>query len=84
MTQEAPEQRTCLMIAAHPDDIESWCASAVAVWVRQGWGVVHVLCTSGEKGASDPGKAPAAVAACSMLRAALILYTLLQEVNKAR
>src|SRR5262245_10323066 len=62
MIHEAPEQRTCLVIAAHPDDIESWCAGTVAVLVRQGWRAVYVLCTSGERGTSDPGEEPAAVA----------------------
>jgi LmbE family N-acetylglucosaminyl deacetylase len=54
---------TCLVIAAHPDDIESWCAGAVAALVRRGWRAVYVLCTSGEKGTNDPGEAPEAVAA---------------------
>jgi LmbE family N-acetylglucosaminyl deacetylase len=54
---------TALVIAAHPDDIESWCAGAVAALVRQGWRAVYVLCTSGEKGTSDPTEAPASVAA---------------------
>lgn len=55
--------KTCLVIAAHPDDIESWCAGTVAVLVRQGWRAVYVLCTSGEKGTSDPTESQAAVAA---------------------
>src|SRR5579872_1945060 len=55
--------KTVLVIAAHPDDIESWCAGAVAVLARQGWRAVYVLCTSGEKGTSDPTEAPATVAA---------------------
>jgi len=54
---------TCLVVAAHPDDIESWCAGAVTALIRQGWRAVYVLCTSGEKGTSDPGEAPAEVAA---------------------
>ncbi len=58
-----PDQRTALVIAAHPDDIESWCAGAVATLVRQGWRAVYVLCTSGEKGTSDPEEAPERVAA---------------------
>lgn len=54
---------TVLVIAAHPDDIESWCAGAVASLIAQGWRAVYVLCTSGEKGTSDPAESPAAVAA---------------------
>ena len=59
----AGESRTCLVITAHPDDAESWCAGSVAVLVRQGWRARYVLCTSGEKGTSDPNEPPAAVAA---------------------
>jgi LmbE family N-acetylglucosaminyl deacetylase len=54
---------TCLVVAAHPDDIESWCAGTVTALIRQGWRAVYVLCTSGEKGTSDPGGAPVEVAA---------------------
>jgi len=54
---------TCLVVAAHPDDIESRCAGAVAALVRDGWRAVYVLCTSGEKGTSDPAEEPARVAA---------------------
>ena len=57
---EAP---LCLVIAAHPDDIESWAAGAVALRIRQGWRAVYVLCTSGDKGTSHPGEAPARVSA---------------------
>lgn len=56
-------RRTLLMIAAHPDDAESWCAGAVATLVRQGWRAVYVLCTSGEKGTGDASESPEAVAA---------------------
>lgn len=54
---------TCLVIAAHPDDIESWCAGSVATLIRDGWRAVYVLCTSGEKGTSDPSERPEDVAA---------------------
>ncbi len=57
------DTRTLLVVAAHPDDIESWCAGAVARLTRQGWRAVYVLCTSGEKGTSDPAETPEAVAA---------------------
>jgi LmbE family N-acetylglucosaminyl deacetylase len=53
----------CLVIAAHPDDIESWAAGSVAMLVRQGWRAVYVLCTSGEHGTDDPAEDPARVAA---------------------
>jgi LmbE family N-acetylglucosaminyl deacetylase len=54
---------TCLVIAAHPDDIESWCAGAVAALIQRGWRAAYVLCTSGEKGTGDPIEPPAAVTA---------------------
>jgi len=60
---DSHDVQTCLVIAAHPDDIESWCAGAVAALVRQQWRAVYVLCTSGEKGTSDPGETPETVAA---------------------
>lgn len=59
----ADPQRTCLVIAAHPDDAESWCAGAVATLVMNGWRAAYVLCTSGEKGTANPAKDPARVAA---------------------
>jgi LmbE family N-acetylglucosaminyl deacetylase len=45
--------RSCLVIAAHPDDIESWCAGAVARLVADGWRAAYVLCTSGDKGSLE-------------------------------
>lgn len=54
---------TCLVIAAHPDDVESWCAGAVATLTARGWRAVYVLCTSGEQGTADPREDPARVAA---------------------
>ena len=59
----AVDRPTCLVIAAHPDDIESWCAGAVAALVRGGWRAHYVLCTSGEKGTADPSETPTVLAA---------------------
>ncbi len=56
-------QRVCLVIAAHPDDVESWAGGAVAGLARDGWRVVYLLCTSGDKGTSDANEAPEQVAA---------------------
>ncbi|HET8909417.1 MAG TPA: PIG-L deacetylase family protein [Ktedonobacterales bacterium] len=61
-TEAGAWRQTVLVIAAHPDDIESWCAGTVAGLVRSGWRAVYVLCTSGEKGTSDPSEAPQSVA----------------------
>src|SRR5712692_5141228 len=43
-----------LVIVAHPDDIESWAAGTVCRFVDAGRQVAFVLCTSGDKGTSDP------------------------------
>lgn len=63
MATSENQPQTALVIAAHPDDIESWCAGAAAGLSRSGWRVVYVLCTSGEKGTSDPHETPETVAA---------------------
>lgn len=57
------ESRRCLVIAAHPDDVESWAGGTVAGLARAGWQVTYVLCTSGDRGTSDPAEAREAVAA---------------------
>jgi LmbE family N-acetylglucosaminyl deacetylase len=62
MTQATPKRRACLVVAAHPDDIESWCAGTIAVLVRQGWRATYVLCTSGDKGTRDLEEEAASVA----------------------
>ncbi len=51
---EPPGAGEILAIAAHPDDIESWCAGTLARTVDRGATVRLLLVTSGDKGASDP------------------------------
>src|SRR6266581_3836654 len=51
-----------LVIVAHPDDIESWCAGTVCRFTDAGKRVAYVLCTSGDKGTSDPTLTPQQVA----------------------
>jgi len=53
----APAQK--LVIAPHPDDAEFGVAGTVARWTKQGIDVVYLVCTSGEKGTSDPNMQPA-------------------------
>lgn len=48
----APYRRV-LVVAAHPDDIESWCAGTVRLFTRSGAAVSYVICTSGENGFGD-------------------------------
>jgi LmbE family N-acetylglucosaminyl deacetylase len=51
-----------LIIVAHPEDIESWCAGTICCFVDAGKHVCYVLCTSGDKGTSDPAFTPQQVA----------------------
>jgi LmbE family N-acetylglucosaminyl deacetylase len=52
-----------MAIAAHPDDIESWCGGTLARAVDAGAQVRLLLVTSGDKGSADPDADPAQVAA---------------------
>ncbi len=53
-TPGPPRARSILVIAAHPDDIESWCAETLACAIDAGATVRLLLITSGDKGSSDP------------------------------
>lgn len=50
-------------IAAHPDDIESWCAGTLVHSIDAGAIVRLLLVTSGDKGSNDPQADPAAIGA---------------------
>jgi LmbE family N-acetylglucosaminyl deacetylase len=50
---------SAVAVVAHPDDLESGAASAVARWTRQGKRVSYLLATRGEAGIA--GQAPATV-----------------------
>ena len=52
-----------MIIVAHPDDADFMAAGTLAKWARQGSDVFYVLCTSGDKGSSDPEVNPAELAA---------------------
>lgn len=60
---DPPGASSIMAIAAHPDDIESWCAGTLARAVDAGATVRLLLVTSGDKGSRDPGANPADVAA---------------------
>jgi LmbE family N-acetylglucosaminyl deacetylase len=47
-----------MIISAHPDDAEFGVAGSVAQWTADGKEVVYVVCTSGDKGSSDPNMDP--------------------------
>ena len=58
-----PRAGSILAIAAHPDDIESWCAGTLARAAGAGATVRLLLVTSGDKGSADPLALPEEVAA---------------------
>lgn len=51
---EPPIARDILVIAAHPDDAESWCAGTLARSRDAGATIRLLLVTSGDKGSDDP------------------------------
>lgn len=58
-----PTSSVVLVIAAHPDDIESWCAGTLARAAESGARVVLVLVTSGDAGSAEPGATRTSVGA---------------------
>ena len=48
-----PDTQRALVIAAHPDDVESWCAGVVARMIDGGAIVDYLILTSGDKGSAD-------------------------------
>jgi LmbE family N-acetylglucosaminyl deacetylase len=51
-----------LALYAHPDDPDVSCGGTLARWARQGAEVHVVICTSGDKGTTDPDLDPAVLA----------------------
>jgi len=47
-----------MVVTPHPDDAEYGVAGTVVRWVREGKGVVYVVCTNGDKGTSDASMKP--------------------------
>jgi LmbE family N-acetylglucosaminyl deacetylase len=53
-----PEGNSVLVVMAHPDDAEFGCGGTIARWAAAGKEINYVLCTSGDKGSSDPEMSP--------------------------
>lgn len=77
------QKRRVMVVVAHPDDAEFMAAGTVAKWAREGAEVAYVLCTSGDKGTSDPSISPAELAerrraeqrnACSVLGVSEVVF----------
>ena len=60
---EPPGRVPIMAIAAHPDDIESWCAGTLARSTDAGATVRLLLVTSGDKGSTNPAADPRRVGA---------------------
>ena len=56
------KQVQAMVVTPHPDDAEFGVAGTVARWVREGKSVIYVVCTSGDKGTSDPNMKPCELA----------------------
>lgn len=65
MAENAPaaELRRAMVIVAHPDDAEFLCGGFVARLCAEGWEVVYVVATSGDKGTRDQSMTPQGLAA---------------------
>jgi len=61
MTAPTPEtdNKTALVVAAHPDDADFGAAGTSCLWAAEGWNVYYLVCTDGSKGTSDPSVNPA-------------------------
>jgi len=53
-----PESTQIMLVTAQPDDPEFGTAGTVARWAGEGRSIVYIVCSSGEKGTSDPNMKP--------------------------
>ena len=60
MPVTAPEtdNKTALVIAAHPDDADFGAAGTSYLWSKEGWTFYYLVCTDGSKGTADPSMKP--------------------------
>ena len=47
-----------MAVVAHPDDADFMAAGTLSKWAKEGCAIVYLLCTSGDKGTSDPEVKP--------------------------
>ena len=57
-----PKKAQVMVFTPHPDDAEFGVAGTAVHWTREGKDVIYVVCTSGDKGTSDPNLKPAELA----------------------
>jgi LmbE family N-acetylglucosaminyl deacetylase len=58
LTMPETDNKTALIVAAHPDDADFGAAGTCYLWANQGWTFYYLVCTDGSKGTSDPGMSP--------------------------
>lgn len=58
-----PGPGRAMVVMAHPDDAEFVCGGTIAKWCAEGWEVVYVVVTGGDKGTHDPAMHPEKLAA---------------------
>ena len=60
---DLPAGGPIMIIAAHPDDMESWCSGTIAQAIRTGSEAKLLLVTSGDAGSNDPAATRPSLAA---------------------
>ena len=53
------DNKTALVIAAHPDDADFGAAGTTYLWSKEGWTFYYLVCTDGSKGTADAHMDPA-------------------------
>jgi LmbE family N-acetylglucosaminyl deacetylase len=59
VTAPETDNKTALVVAAHPDDADFGAAGTSYLWSHEGWTFYYLVCTDGSKGTSDAGMDPA-------------------------
>jgi LmbE family N-acetylglucosaminyl deacetylase len=58
VTLPETDNKTALVIAAHPDDADFGAAGTSYLWSKEGWTFYYLVCTDGSKGTADPLMSP--------------------------
>jgi LmbE family N-acetylglucosaminyl deacetylase len=58
VTLPETDNKTALVIAAHPDDADFGAAGTTCLWSKEGWTFNYLVCTDGSKGTADPLMSP--------------------------
>src|SRR5438552_13405530 len=59
VTAPETDNKTALVIAAHPDDADFGAAGTSYLWSKEEWTFNYLVCTDGSKGTADPSMSPA-------------------------